>query len=379
MELEKLKTLCAFDIKDDPLVRALCKENDYPRALNILLTKNQTLAEYFCDAMKYSGSPLVDECAKAPTEQRISAIEYDLKVISDIVAKGAEGIKQEIAEKTGNELIKEMPCFESGKFEYDAEYFLDFVRKNGSGIFAKYRAFTYNGKLKPIEKPDPISLRDLKNYEIQRKQVIENTLCFLKGQPAQNVLLYGDRGAGKSSTVKAIFNEYKELRMVEIAKEDIKYLPELFGILGKTGLKFIVMIDDLSFSEVDDRFAVLKAALDGSLSAKPENILIYATTNRRKIIRETVAEREISTADAIDESMSLSDRFGLFITFSKPDKQLYLNIVHQLCEDKGIKADEEKLDKSAELFALRHSGRSPRTAKQFVEWLSGRIELGLDY
>ena len=379
MELERLKTLCAFDIKDDPLVKALSEENDYARALNILLTKNKTLAEYFCEALKYSGSALVDECAKNPNEQRISAIEYDLKVIGGIVAMGAEGIKREIAEKTGNELIKEMPVFESGDFQYNAEYFLDFVRKNGSGFFAKYRAFTYNGKLKPIEKPDPISLRDLKNYEIQRKQVIENTLCFLKGQPAQNVLLYGDRGAGKSSTVKAVFNEYKELRMVETAKEDIKYLPELFGILGKAGLKFIVMIDDLSFAEVDDRFAVLKAALDGSLSAKPENILIYATTNRRKIIRETVAEREISTADAIDESMSLSDRFGLFITFSKPDKQLYLNIVHQLCEDKGIKADEAKLDKSAETFALRHSGRSPRTAKQFVEWVSGRIELGLDY
>lgn len=387
MDINSLKSFCAFNIKDDELVSALagCAESEasaagcYSRMLNILLLKGKNLSEYFSELLKYSDSPVVSVCAKEPTDDRIRAIEYDLGVVRDICSMSAGQLKLEIAEKTGSKTIMQMPDYENGEFSYTADFFLDFVRNNGSGIFAKYRAFTYNGKLRPIENPDPITLKDLKNYEIQRKQVVENTLCFIKGQPAQNVLLYGDRGAGKSSTVKAVFNEFKELRMVEIAKEDIRYLPELFGILGKTGLRFIIMIDDLSFSEVDDRFAVLKAALDGSLSAKPENILIYATTNRRKIIRETVAEREVSAADAIDESMSLSDRFGLFITFSKPDKQLYLNIVKQLAEDKGINVEETKLNESAERFALRHSGRSPRTAKQFVEWLSGRIELGLEY
>ncbi len=387
MDFTRAISFCAFDIKNDKIVKCLaeCAKSDekatecYAVIINTLAEKNMTLGEYFCDLLKYTYSPLVEKCAKEPTIARRKAIEYDIEVIRGIVSVSAPKLKLELAETTGTKAVFAMPDFENGFFDYDADYFLDFVRNNGSGVFAKYRAFIYNGELKPIENPDPITLKDLKNYEIQRKQVIENTLCFLKGRPAQNILLYGDRGAGKSSTVKAVFNEFKELRMVEIAKEDIKLLPSLFEILGKTDLKFIVMIDDLSFSEVDDRFAVLKATLDGSLSAKPENILIYATTNRRKIIRETVAEREISAADAIDESMSLSDRFGLFITFSKPDKQLYLNIVHQLCEDKGIDIEETRIDDAAERFALRHSGRSPRTAKQFVEWLSGRIELGLEY
>ncbi|MCH5204795.1 MAG: ATP-binding protein [Oscillospiraceae bacterium] len=387
MDLTKMRSFCAFNIKGDALVRALnkCSENDasavenYSEIVNILLVKGQTLGEYFHELLLYSDSPLVGECAKYPTDLRIKAIEYDLGVVREVVSVNAERLKLEIAENTGNKAIFVMPDYENGSFDYDAEYFLDNIRKNGSGIFAKYRAFTFNGKLKPIENPDPISLGDLKNYEVQRRQVVENTLCFLNDKPAQNVLLYGDRGAGKSSTVKAVFNEYKALRMVEIAKEDIRLLPELFEILGKTGLKFIVMIDDLSFAEADDRFAALKAALDGSLSAKPENILIYATTNRRKIIRETVAEREIGAADAIDESMSLSDRFGLFITFSKPDKLLYLDIVHKLCADKGINVEQTRVDEAAERFATRHSGRSPRTARQFVEWLYSRIELNLEY
>ncbi|MDE6727882.1 MAG: ATP-binding protein, partial [Oscillospiraceae bacterium] len=186
-------------------------------------------------------------------------------------------------------------------------------------------------------------------------------------KPAQNVLLYGDRGTGKSSTVKAILNESKYLRMVEVSKNDIDVLPKLFNKLKDIPLHFIVMIDDLSFAENDDRFGILKAALEGSLSAKPDNILIYATTNRRKIIRETAADREISGADAIDESMSLSDRFGLFVTFTKPDKRVYLDIVKQLAEDKGLDIREEELFEAAERFALKRGGRSPRTAKQFID------------
>lgn len=387
MDITNLKSLCTFNVKDDMLVKCFCglgngedsAAENYAAILNILLSKGQTLGEYFRELFVYSESPLLAECAKNPDDLRVKAVAYDLSVVRELVSKSSAQLKLEISEKTGNKAVLQMPDYDNGAFDYDVNYFLDFVRDNGSGIFAKYRAFTFNGELSPIENPDTITLSDLKNYEIQRKQVLENTLCFVKGQPAQNVLLYGDRGTGKSSTVKAIFNEFKTLRMVEISKDDIKYLPKLFKILGKTDLKFIVTIDDLSFSEVDDRFAILKAALDGSLSAKPENILIYATTNRRKIVRETLAEREVSGADAIDESMSLSDRFGLFITFSKPDKQLYLDIVRQLAEDKGLAVEPQRLNDAAERFALRHSGRSPRTAKQFVEWLAGRIELNMEY
>ena len=229
---------------------------------------------------------------------------------------------------------------------------------------------------------DPIRLTDLKNYELQRNQVIENTLAFLNGLPAQNVLLYGDRGCGKSSTIKAILNEYEELRMVELPKSEINGLPDLFGMLKDIPLHFIVTIDDLAFTEDDERFGVLKATLDGSLTARPDNVLIYSTTNRRKLIKESNGDRsvdDIGRSDAVDESMSLADRFGLFITFTQPNREIFFDIVRKLAEDREIDIEDSELTQAAERFALKRGGRSPRIARQFVDWLSSRIELGLDY
>ena len=382
MNLAKLKSFCAFNVKDDVVLTDFycCgyenPEDYYSDIVNTLLEKGQTLGEYLHDLLVYSDSPVIAKCAKERTPALVSAIEYDLSVIKELVSLSSEQFRATLSD---SETLREMPAYDNGKFDFDADYFIDFARKNGTGIFAKYRAFSFDGELKPILKTDKITLADLKNYEIQRNQVVENTLCFLHNQPAQNVLLYGDRGTGKSSTVKAIFNEYKELRMVEVARNDINTLPALFEKLGKIDMKFIVTIDDLSFAENDDRFGTLKAVLEGSLAQRPENILIYATTNRRKIVRETVADREISGADAIDESMSLSDRFGLFVTFMRPDKQIYLDIVKKLAEDMGIDIPEERLFIAAERFSSRRGGRSPRVARQFVDWLKGRIELNLEY
>lgn len=382
MNLAKLKSFCVFNVKDDVVLTDFycCgyenPEDYYSDIVNTLLEKGQTLGEYLHDLLVYSDSPVIAKCAKERTPALVSAIEYDLSVIKELVSLSSEQFRATLSD---SETLREMPAYDNGKFDFDADYFIDFARKNGTGIFAKYRAFSFDGELKPILKTDKITLADLKNYEVQRNQVVENTLCFLHNQPAQNVLLYGDRGTGKSSTVKAIFNEYKELRMVEVARNDINTLPALFEKLGKIDMKFIVTIDDLSFAENDDRFGTLKAVLEGSLAHKSENILIYATTNRRKIVRETVADREISGADAIDESMSLSDRFGLFVTFMRPDKQIYLDIVKKLAEDMGIDIPEERLFAAAERFSSRRGGRSPRVARQFVDWLKGRIELNLEY
>ena len=382
MNLAKLKSFCAFNVKDDVLLTDFycCgyenPEEYYSDIVNTLLEKGQTLGEYLHDLLVYSDSPVVAKCAKELTPALVRAIEYDLSVIKELVSLTSEQFRETLSD---SEILREMPAYDNGKFDFNADYFIEFARKNGTGIFAKYRAFSFDGELKPILKTDGITLADLKNYEVQRNQVVENTLCFLHNQPAQNVLLYGDRGTGKSSTVKAIFNEYKELRMVEVARNDINTLPALFEKLGKIDMKFIVTIDDLSFAENDDRFGTLKAVLEGSLAHKSENILIYATTNRRKIVRETVADREISGADAIDESMSLSDRFGLFVTFLRPDKQIYLDIVKKLAEDMKIEIPEERLFAAAERFSSRRGGRSPRVARQFVDWLKGRIELNLEY
>ncbi len=379
--------LCAFNVKNDEVLRAFAALGGrsatksieaYSRICGALLAADKSLGEYLKDMLLFSDSPFISLTAENPTELRKRAVESDLRIIGRIAGYSSQRLKAELTEKYGD-IFAQLPDYEQGEFDCSADKFIEFAAKHGSGIFAKYKAFSYRGGLRPIESTDPIRLSDLKNYEVQRDQVVENTVCFLNGKPAQNVLLYGDRGTGKSSTVKAILNEFEGLRMVELSKNDVGELPELFRLLERVPLKFIVTIDDLTFSENDDRFGILKAALEGSLSARPDNILIYATTNRRKIIKETEFEREIGGADAIDESMTLADRFGLFVTFSKPNKEVYLDIVGKLAADRGIRISEEELFAAAERFALKRGGRSPRIARQFTDRLYGRIEMGMDY
>lgn len=387
----RIAGLCCFNVKDDIVLKGfkmLFSDNiedsfeGYSRIVGEVLKSGKTLAGYFHDMLVFSCSPVVTEFALGEHNElsylRPDALKCDLDVFRTLCSETAAQLQIRLNTFYDTLEFGKLPLYENGTFDYTPDYFLDYIRTNGSGIFAEYKAFTYDGELRPVEEPDRIKLSDLKNYEAQRKQVIDNTICFLAGEPAQNVLLYGDRGTGKSSTVKAIMNESRHLRMVEISKNDIVLLPRLYKELKSVPLHFIILIDDLSFAENDDRFGILKGALEGSLAAKPDNILIYATTNRRKIIRETAAEREISGADAIDESMSLSDRFGLLVTFTKPDKTLYLDIVKQLAEDKKLDVPEDTLFSAAERFALKRGGRSPRTAKQFIDFISGRLALGLD-
>ncbi len=382
---------CAFDIKNDPLIMAFsCIANGfeancmtgYSRICRILLSENKSLSQYLHDLLVYGKHDFIKKIAKSPTAAQLKAVEFDLAAIKKLSEYSAERLKAAMADRCDAEVLAALPDYEQGEFDYTAEYFIDFAAKHGSGIFARYKAFTYSaGELLPIERTDPIRLSDLKNYEAQRNQVVENTLCFVSGKPAQDVLLYGDRGTGKSSTVKALLNEYEALRLVELQKSEVTLLPRLFKELQNSPLRFIVMIDDLTFAENDDRFNVLKAALEGSAAARPENVLIYATTNRRRIVKDSSSEQlgdNGANADAVDESMSLSDRFGLFVTFGRPTREVYLDIVKKLAADKGISLPDEQLF-AAERFALRRSGRSPRVARQFIEYLGAHIELGLEY
>lgn len=388
----RIAAICCFNVKNDPVLggfRKLFGESaeesfeGYARIVGTVLQSGKSLAQYFHDMLIFSDSPIVSEFALEKQSDdhmhmRRAALESDLEIFRSLCDESAAQIQIRLNSFYDTLDFGKLPLYDNGVFDYTAAYILDYIRTNGSGMFARYKAFTFDGELRPVEEPDGVKLSDLKNYEEQRRQVVDNTVCFIAGKPAQNVLLYGDRGTGKSSTVKAVLNESRYLRMVEVSKNDVALLPELFRRLRDIPLHFIVMIDDLAFSENDERFGTLKAALEGSLSARPKNILIYATTNRRKIIRETVAEREISGADAIDESMSLSDRFGLIVTFTKPDKRVYLDIVKKIAADRGINMPEEQLFASAERFALRRGGRSPRTARQFVDWLEGCSTLGFD-
>ena len=251
----------------------------------------------------------------------------------------------------------------------------DYYAKNGCGIFSQYRAFVWqNGSLVPVETPDAITFSDLKGYKTQRKTLVDNTLAFLNNRPCNNVLLYGDRGTGKSSSVHALLNEYYTdgLRMIELSKADIADFHRLSSMISKIPLKFIVFIDDLSFSQDNDSFAQLKAALEGGLAAKPSNMLIYATTNRRHLIRETFDSRkgeELHVNDSIQEELSLSDRFGIVITFINPDRKQFYDILDAMASDRGLDISAEELHFLAERWSLQKGGRSPRGAKQFIDSL----------
>ena len=247
------------------------------------------------------------------------------------------------------------------------------VNKLGYGIFSSYPMFrlSASSKIEPIISADKTDIDCFVGYENERSKVIANTRAFLEGKPAANVLLCGDAGTGKSSTVKAVANSFYDngLRLIELRKDQLSELPYVMGKINDNPLKFIIFIDDLSFNKSDDNFSMLKAALEGSASAKANNAVIYATSNRRHIIKESFADRtgdDVHINDTMQELLSLSERFGLVVLFSKPDKKLYLDIVHELAERFGIDIDKNQLDIMAESFALRRGNRSARCAEQFV-------------
>lgn len=258
-----------------------------------------------------------------------------------------------------------------------------YFRSTGSGIFGKYRAFRWQTRsggdsLTGIPCPDSVRLSELVGYEDQKKTVTANTAGFVNGLPANNILLYGDRGTGKSSTVKALLQEYGEhgLRIVEVAKHDLGGFPQLLSILQLRPQRFVVFIDDLSFDENEGDYRHLKAVLEGSLSARPSNVLIYATSNRRHLIREFFSDRqdptdEIRSQDTVQEKLSLADRFGLTVTYTTPDQDCYLAIVEAMVTQRGLKISAGELRELAVRWELRYNGRSGRTARQFVDWLEG--------
>lgn len=255
------------------------------------------------------------------------------------------------------------------------------VGSKGYGIFARYHMFTVeNGQLMPVKHPDPQQLEELPGYEQERQKVIANTQALLEGKPANNVLLYGDAGTGKSSAIKAIANKFADqgLRLVEVKKNQLYQIPDLMDSLAANPLKFILFIDDLSFTANDDNFAALKAILEGSVGGRAQNIAVYATSNRRHLIKETLTDRsgdDIHESDTRQELMSLSARFGLTITFASPDRERYLYIVRQLALQYGLELEAHQLETRSEAFAIRMGGRSARVAKQFVELCKSGVQV----
>ena len=326
------------------------------------------------DAVHFDVNTLTDTIA-APAPALLDAATHDIQALCALLALDGAALKDTAAARLNAPALRDLPDFPAAAplpFR-DGAALASYYRAQGYGFFAQSSAFAVrdDGEVRPITHPDAIRLRDLPGYERQKQQILKNTLAFLDGREANNILLYGDKGTGKSSTVKAVVNEYAErgLKIIEMSPRHITCFPKIFAETLRSPFRFIVFLDDLSFSREDDNFAALKAFIEGGLAGKPSNLVIYATSNRRHLIRETFADREgdeVRVRDSLETVTSLSDRFGLEITFSVPDKDEYLYIVDQLAAENGIDLPADQLHLLAERFALRRNGRSPRTARQFI-------------
>lgn len=267
-------------------------------------------------------------------------------------------------------------------------YVTDFYKAYGVGMFGLNKAFRVIGgdngvTFTPINNMDKVMLDDLIGYEIQKKKLVENTETFVQGRKANNALLFGDSGTGKSTSIKAIVNEYYDqgLRMIEIYKHQFKDLSNVIASIKNRNYKFIIYMDDLSFEEFEIEYKFLKAVIEGGVETKPDNILIYATSNRRHLIKETWNDRNdmesnngLHRSDTIEEKLSLVNRFGCQISYSKPSQKEFFDIVIGLARKNNVKMTDEELMAEANKWELSHGGISGRTAQQFINYCLGGRE-----
>lgn len=259
----------------------------------------------------------------------------------------------------------------------------DYYASRGTGMYGLYKAFRVDPAslaLVPVTDSADITLEDLVGYESQKKTLRDNTEAFVSGMYANNVLLYGDSGTGKSTSVHALMHEYsgRGLRLIEVSKQDRVRLPQILSEIKKRNYRFILFLDDLSFEEDESDYKELKAMLEGALETRSDRVLIYATSNRRHLIRETWGDRsdmeyneDVHRSDTMEEKLSLASRFGVTIYYPKPGPKEYLGIVRELASRQGIELSGRELDDAARKWELRHGGMSGRTASQLITWLGG--------
>lgn len=322
------------------------------------------------------------------------AVQHDLAILREIYSCSCSQIAQWVTATTGLDTVAwadHLPSKNSSNLATILDRSPDWLTvlpelitqycQFGTGCFAQFSAFrSHQGELQGIADPDPIELQQLVGYGWQQTALIQNTRALVAGYPALNVLLYGSRGSGKSSLVKALVHEFENLRLIEVPKHELINLPRILEQLRQLPQKFIIFVDDLSFEADEDSFKALKVVLEGGLVARPKNIVVYATSNRRHLIREFFADRprpqdsdEIHNWDTVQEQLSFSDRFGLTLTFEPANQETYLQIVHHLAT--GLDITAEKLTFRALQWATQQNGRSGRTARQFVDFL--RAELAI--
>lgn len=406
------RSLCVYDLADDPVMRALQELLDaeeeravisaWSRFFQALCAgkASHNLAGYLGGQVLLSDN-LFTRAAACGTADALprnikDAVLQDLRKLERLAKLESEALilccfpeYKEVLSSMGQWKTGEAPAPLRGDWASCYNGLCAHYKTNGYGVFAKYHAFVWRsegneGRIVPVTSSNPIKLSELKGYERQRQEVIDNTESFLLGLPANNTLLYGDRGTGKSSTVHAMLNTYagRGLRLIEMPKSGISQFPLLLEQLMDSPMKFIVFIDDLSFDSDDDSFAQLKAALEGSVSARQKNTIIYATSNRRHLVRERFSSREgdeVHRGDTMQEQLSLSDRFGLSITFVNPDRQKFYDILDAMVEDRGLCVDVDYLHRKAEQWSLERGGRSPRVAKQFIDLVESRVRRQMEW
>ncbi|MBQ8575916.1 MAG: ATP-binding protein [Clostridia bacterium] len=382
---EKLDTLCIFrELLKDSVISSLCTflENPtgsaYAEFVAALYNANGgNLGEYIKEICTNSENVYVKSVGvgKAVPNYMYCTLVSELDILQEVAQLNKEKLCASLEYKGF------LPDFTTTQLRLKDIYLhrAENIGRYGYGIYAKNRMFCVDGQnaIVPVLHPDKIALSDLVDYERERKIILDNTKALLDGKPAANILLTGDAGTGKSSTVKAVANALwdKGLRIIEVRKDQLRSIQKILDELSINPLKFILFIDDLSFLKDDDNFNALKAVLEGSVTAKSSNVVIYATSNRRHIIKEKFSDRDgddIHRNDTIQELVSLSERFGIHVTFSKPNKETFLHIVHHLAEENGINMTIEELDLLAERFALERGGRSARLARQFIDGLLSR-------
>lgn len=383
---ERLRVLTVFrGLLSDPVVEGLCaylncRENNKPLAPSMYAefvsrlyrTEGGDLAQHILRCVEADENVYIRAVGRGetPPDYMARCVEEELRTLQAVASLTPEDLTAGLLSPCP------LPRFGTSSLDLPSLYWkrLNAIGRHGWGIYARNHMFYLDegGHIIPVRHPDPIRLSDLVDYERERQLILDNTRALLAGKTAANVLLTGDAGTGKSSTIKAVVNELwpQGLRIIEVRREQLRLIPALLDELSENPLKFILFIDDLSFQKGDDSYSALKAVLEGSVSAKSRNVVIYATSNRRHLVKETFSDREgddLHRNETMQEQMSLSERFGLRVTFQKPDKETYLHIVAHLAREQGIELPEEELSAQAERFALERGGRSARCARQFVD------------
>ncbi len=337
------------------------------------------LGDWLWDALRYTETPygtLAGEGgADAPLE---AAARRDVDALIQLSQSGAEDCRCALAPLLGEEyapVLSALPQWETGA-PFTFEALTAFYRENGAGLYAEYRAFLWEeGQLIPVADPDCPHPVELLGYDLQRKQVLENTRLLVEKKPCNNVLLFGDGGTGKSATVKSMLYlpGMENLRLIEIQKENLVGMPRLMRSLAGRRQSFILFIDDLAFDQDDKTYSSLKTILEGGLEKRPDNVAIYATSNRRHLVRQTFSDRagdEVDAFETISEKTALAERFGLRIPYMTMSKKEYLALIDHLAGLYHVDMNQEVLHAKAMEWEIRHAGRTPRVARQFIASLS---------